>query len=61
MMLHFAYHDHTGLKPVCFASSEDSETGVDELGEWIFCLSRITLVTYLHSHQHGALNLVFIL
>ena len=54
MMLHFAYHDHTGSKPVCFASSEDYETGVDELGEWIFCLSRITLVTYLHSHQHGA-------
>ena len=56
MMVHFAYHDHTDLKPVCFAPSEDSESELEGLGKWMymFCLSRITLVTYLYSHQHGA-------
>ena len=54
MMVHFAYHDHTDLKPVCFLPSEDIESELDELGKWMFYLSRITLVTYLYSHQHGA-------
>ena len=52
MMVHFAYRDHTDLKPVCFATSEDFESEMDELGKWIFCLSRISLATYLYSHQH---------
>ena len=33
MMVHFAYHDHTDLKPVCFARSEDIESELDELGK----------------------------
>ena len=33
MMVHFAYHDHTDLKPVCFAPSEDIESELDELGK----------------------------
>ena len=47
MMVHFAYHDHTDLKPVCFAPSEDSESELDELGKWMFCLSRITLHNFV--------------
>ena len=61
-MVHFAYHDHNDLKPVCFAPSVDSESKLDELGKWMFCLSRITLVTYLNITVTNTVhNFVFIL